>query len=60
MYKLVNWHDENLSAFYGDNNKGYIFGIYYYEDPEDFPTELEWFNSEETRAAALLEIEAGS
>lgn len=57
MFRLVNWHDEGLQHFYGDDNGGFIFGIYYYDDPEDFPAALEWFNSEAARAAALSTLE---
>lgn len=58
MYKLVNWHNEGLSEYYGDNNNGLIYGLYYYDDPDDFPIEIEWFDSEENRAAVLAKLKA--
>lgn len=48
--RFVNWFDEGLDSFYGDDNQGFIFGIYHYEDNEDFPIEVEWFKTEEERA----------
>lgn len=54
MYKLVNWNDENLQQFYGDNNNGLIYGIYFYGDSEDFPIAVEWFDSEDSRLSNLL------
>ena len=57
MYKLVNWYQEQLEQFYGDDNKGLIYGVYYYSDPDDLPDEAEWFISEQERAAAILEME---
>ena len=50
--RLVNWHEEGLRTFYGDDNQGLIYGIYYYDDPDDFPAEIRWFATEEERAAA--------
>ncbi len=50
--RLVNWFEEKLDQFYGDDNKGLIYGIYYYEDPNDFPVEVEWFRTEEERSYA--------
>ena len=49
MIKFVNWYTEELDKFYNDDNQGYIYGLYYYEDEEDFPTEIEWFKTEEDR-----------
>jgi hypothetical protein len=57
MYKLVNWYQEQLEQFYGDDNKGFIYGVYYYSDPDDFPDEVEWFISEQERAAAIEKLE---
>jgi hypothetical protein len=56
MHKLVNWHNEQLEQFYGDDNKGLIYGVYYYDDPDDFPVEIEWFITEQERAAAISEM----
>ena len=47
--RLVNWFKEELPRFYGDDNNGLIHGIYYYDDPEDFPVEVCWFATEEER-----------
>ena len=52
-YKAVNWYDEELSQFYGDDNDGYIFGVYCYEDEEDFPVDVQWFNNEDQRNKLL-------
>jgi hypothetical protein len=52
LKRFVNWFDEGLDQFYGDNNQGLIYGIYHYEDPTDFPTEVEWFRTEQERANA--------
>jgi hypothetical protein len=57
MYKLVNWYQEQLEQFYGDDNKGLIYGVYYYSDSDDFPDEAEWFISEQARAAAIEKLE---
>lgn len=51
--RIVNWFDEGLDQFYGDNNQGFIFGIYHYEDTDDFPIEVEWFKTEEERTKCL-------
>ncbi len=50
--RLVNWYEENLHTFYGDDNRGLVHGIYYYDDPNDFPIEVEWFATEEERDQA--------
>jgi hypothetical protein len=52
-YREVNWHDEDLAEFYGDDNRGYVHGIYYYEDGEDFPVDVQWFKSEDERNSVL-------
>jgi len=41
-YKKVYWHDERLDG----NNNGFVYGIYYYQDEDDFPVDVEWFESE--------------
>lgn len=53
MIKLVNWYDEELDSFYGDDNSGLIYGIYYYEDEDDFPVDVFWFKTEEARQQFL-------
>ena len=45
--RYVNWFDEDLHNFYGDDNQGYTHGVYYYMDEDDFPTDVEWFKTEE-------------
>jgi len=45
--RYVNWFDEDLHTFYGDDNQGYTHGVYYYMDEDDFPTDVEWFKTEE-------------
>jgi len=56
MISLVNWYDEGLNQFYNDDNNGLIYGIYYYEDGEDFPIDVEWFKTEEQRTLSLMEV----
>jgi len=51
----VNWHDEELDKFYGDNNKGLVWGIYSYIE-EDI-VEVNWFKTEEERDKIFLERE---
>ena len=33
--KYVNWFDEGLELFYGDDNQGFIHGFYVYDETED-------------------------
>jgi hypothetical protein len=54
MKVYVNWFNEGLDTFYGDDNQGLIHGVYTYEDEEDFPIDVSWFATEEQ---ALHEIE---
>jgi hypothetical protein len=55
-YKPVNWYDECLDSFYGDDNNGYVFGVYAYDDDdEDFPIDVSWFKCKKTRDLALME-----
>ena len=50
----VNWYDEELDKFYGDNNKGLVWGIYCYIE-EDI-IEVNWFKTEEERDKVFLEV----
>jgi hypothetical protein len=54
--RYVNWFDEELDNFYGDNNNGLVHGIYVYEELEDFPCHVEWFSTEEDARKSLLTI----
>lgn len=56
--KYVNWFDEELDHFYGDNNNGYVHGIYLYdcEEDTDFPYYVEWFKDEKDARIALCKI----
>lgn len=47
--KAVDWFEEGLDKYYGHDNQGFVYGVYYYEDGEDFPTEVMWFKSENER-----------
>lgn len=58
LYKAVNWFDEELDQFYGDDNQGLVHGLYLYADPEDFPTDVQWFKTEDERDAVLKSLEA--
>tara|TARA_R100000781_G_scaffold114152_1_gene84239 strand:+ start:335 stop:538 length:204 start_codon:yes stop_codon:yes gene_type:complete len=49
----VNWYDEELDKFYGDHNKGLVWGIYSYIE-EDI-VEVNWFKTEEERDKIFLE-----
>jgi len=51
--KYVNWFDEKLDSFYGDNNDGLVHGVYVYDDGEDFPTDVEWFRTKEEALAVV-------
>jgi hypothetical protein len=46
-YKKVYWYDE--VDITGGHNNGYIYGIYYYQDEDDFPVDVEWFQCEPDR-----------
>jgi hypothetical protein len=52
-YRAVNWFEEGLNTFYGDNNNGFIYGVYYYEDVEDFPQEVQWYATEQERDSVM-------
>lgn len=54
--KYVNWYDEELDLFYGDDNKGLVHGIYVYKDLEDFPIDVLWFKTEHEARKKLLKI----
>jgi hypothetical protein len=47
MDKIVNWYEEGLDDIYDNDNKGYVFGIYYYDG--DAIVDVEWFKSEDER-----------
>lgn len=51
--RAVNWFEEGLNNFYGDNNNGLVYGVYYYEDEEDFPQEVQWYATEQERDLAM-------
>jgi hypothetical protein len=54
--KYVNWFDEELDTFYGDDNNGLTHGVYVYDDSEDFPIDVQWFKTEHDARKALLTI----
>ena len=47
----VYWYDDGVSEEHGDDNDGYLFGIYRYNDYEHdpIPNDAEWFKTEEER-----------
>ena len=49
------WFKEGLEQFYGDNNGGFIHGIYIYDDGENL-IEAIWFKTEKQARAALLTV----
>jgi hypothetical protein len=53
--RYVNWFDEGLESFYGDDNQGLVHGIYVY-DEDDFPCHMEWFQNEYEARIALLTV----
>ena len=53
--RYVNWFDEELNLFYGDDNQGLVHGIYVY-DEDDFQCHCEWFKTEAEARAALLTV----
>jgi hypothetical protein len=57
-YKNVNWFTEGLEEFYGDTNNGLVHGLYLCDDSEDFPIDVQWFNTEEERDMFLNSLEA--
>ena len=46
-YEKVNWYDEELDDYHGDENDGRVFGIYTYEG-EDI-IDVTWYKSENER-----------
>jgi len=46
-YEKVNWYDEELDDYYGDENDGRVFGIYTYEGEDRM--DVTWYKSEEER-----------
>jgi hypothetical protein len=54
--KYVNWYDEKLDSFYGDNNQGLVHGVYVYQDLEDFPSDVSWFKTESEARKTLLTV----
>ena len=57
-YRAVNWIDEGYCETYGDDNNGFIYGVYVYDDEDDFPLDVSWFKDEDTRDLAIKESEA--
>lgn len=55
--KYVYWFDEELEQYYGDDNNGFVHGIYVYGDDDDqFPMEVQWYKTEAQAREALLTI----
>ena len=51
-YEKVNWYDEELDDYYGDENDGRVFGIYTYEGEDiisGIPIDVAWYKSENER-----------
>ena len=46
-YEKVNWHDEELDDYYGNENDGRVFGIYTYEGEDVI--DVAWYKSENER-----------
>ena len=44
--KGINWYQEELDKFYGDNNNGYVYGI-------DTEEDIVWYKTEEERDKVL-------
>ena len=42
----INWYQEELDKFYGDNNNGYVYGI-------DTKEDIVWYKTEEERDKVL-------
>ena len=54
-YRKVNWYDEELDDYYGDENDGKEFGIYTY-DGEDI-IDVTWYTSERERGFAYRGVD---
>ena len=52
--KKVNWFEEELDDFYGDDNNGLIYGVYSYDDNEEI-YDVAWFKTEEEQQNYLME-----
>jgi hypothetical protein len=50
MKHKVNWYDEGLEG----NNNGYIYGIEWYDENDNF-IEIQWFTTEDERNNIFLE-----
>ena len=46
-YRKVNWYEEELDDYYGDENDGRVFGIYTYDDEDR--VDATWYTSEKER-----------
>ena len=49
---FVNWYDEELDKYYKNDrpdNEGLIYGIYLYENEDDFHCEAQWYKTEKIR-----------
>lgn len=44
-HSKVNWFDEELEDFYGDDNNGLIHGVYSYDDNDEI-YDVAWFKTE--------------
>jgi hypothetical protein len=53
--KYVNWFDEGLDTYYGDDNNGLIHGIYVYDESDEV-CHVEWFKTEQEARLSLLEV----
>ncbi len=47
----TNWYDEGLNKTYGDDNKGFIWGINYID--KDEVIECKWFKTRQERNKAI-------
>lgn len=54
-YKAVNWFDEGLGSMVGDDNNGFIHGIYLLNKSEEV-IDVEWFFTQESRDKELHEL----
>jgi hypothetical protein len=51
----VNWFNEGLNSFYGDDNNGYIHGIYVRDDCDEI-IDVSWFKTENEQQKYMNEI----